>query len=81
MAETVQINELTKRIAAPPQLYQLAAMQPWSYSVVAVIQIVELKLGFPIVQFLSINIEASKSYGRNSTEGKWGFFEVVVSSD
>jgi hypothetical protein len=27
MAETVQINELTKRIAAPPQLYLLAATQ------------------------------------------------------
>ena len=28
MAETVQINELTKRIAAPPQLYRLTATQP-----------------------------------------------------
>jgi hypothetical protein len=51
MAETVQINELTERIAAPPQLYLLAATQLGSYSVVAVIQIVEIELGFPMVQF------------------------------
>ena len=52
-----------------------------SYSVVAVIQIVELELGFLMVQFSSKNIDVSKSYGQNSTEGKWGSFEVVVSSD
>jgi hypothetical protein len=34
-----------------------------------------------MVQFSSKNIDVSKSYGRNGAEGKWGFFEVVVSSD
>jgi hypothetical protein len=42
-----------------------------SYSVVAVIQTVALKWGFPMVQFSSKNIAVSKSYGRNGTEGKW----------
>ena len=37
---------------------------------VAVIEIVELNLGFPIVQFLSKNIDVSKSYGRNATENE-----------
>jgi hypothetical protein len=68
MAKTLQINELTNRIAAPPQLYQLAAMQPVELQCVAVIQIVELKLGFPIVQFSSNNIEVSKSYSQNATD-------------
>ena len=62
MAETLHINELTKRIAAPPQLYR------WrSYSVVAVTQIVELELGFPMVKFSSKPIDVSKSYGRSAT--------------
>ena len=52
-----------------------------SYSVVAVILIVELELGFPMMQFSSKSLDVSKSYGQNSTEGKWGSFEAVVSSD
>jgi hypothetical protein len=62
MAETLHIDELTKRIAAPPQLYRRR-----SYSVVAVTQIVELELGFPMVNFSSKTIDVSKSYGQNAT--------------
>jgi hypothetical protein len=31
-------------------------------------EIVELYLGFPMVQFLPRNIDLSKSYGRNGTD-------------
>ncbi len=59
MVETVQINELTKRIAEPPQLYWLAATQLAELQCRAVIQIMEIELGFPMVQFLSENIDVS----------------------
>ena len=81
MAETVQSNELSIRIASPLNYIGSQRRGRRSYSVVAAIQSVELELSFPMVQFSSKNIDVSKSYGRNSTEGKWGFFEVVVSSD
>jgi hypothetical protein len=46
----------------------MMAIDEMACSVVAVIQIVDLELGFPMVQFLSKNIDVSKSYGRNGTD-------------
>ena len=69
MAKTLQMNELTNRIAAPPQ-FCLACTGPIqrSYSVVAVIKMVVLNLGLKMAQFLSKNIDVSKSYGQNATD-------------
>jgi hypothetical protein len=38
------------------------------YSVIAVMEIAELNRSFPMVQFLSRNIDANKSYGQNTTD-------------
>jgi hypothetical protein len=69
MAKTLQINELTNRIAAPPQFCSACTgRRQWSYSVIAVIKMVALNLGLKMAQFLSKNIDVSKSYGQNATD-------------
>jgi hypothetical protein len=70
MAETLQINELTnhQQNCCTPQLQRLAATQLLEIQCCAVIEIVALDLGFPMVQFSARNIDVSKSYGRNATD-------------
>ena len=59
---------ITNRIAAPLNYNGLPRRSYWRSSVVAVMEIVALDLGFPMVQFSSRNIDVSKSYGWNATD-------------
>ena len=61
-------SPITNRIAAPLNYNGLPRRIYWRFSVVAVIEIVALNLGFPMVQFLARNIDVSKSYGQNATD-------------
>ena len=53
-------SPITNRIAAPLNYNGLPLRSYRRFSVVAVIEIVALDLGFPMVQFLARNIDVSK---------------------
>ena len=61
-------SPITNRIAAPLNYNGSQRRSYWRFSVVAVIEIVALNLGFLMAQFSARNIDVSKSYGRNATD-------------